>query len=166
MQRGTKMITVEKLTIPAFLLAVLILGGCAELRLKAPSVTLADIEVVDAGLLEQRFVFKLRVQNPNDREIAITGLRFNVEINGKPFAKGVSNKPITIPRLDERILEVSAVSSLYSLFSQVRELIYGKHEALTYRIKGTLFTDPFGELNFDEGGKLELPAPDTNSEKL
>lgn len=160
------MIPKRKLFIPAFLFTVLILGGgCAGLFLKSPSVTLADIKIIDAGLLEQKFAFKLRIQNPNDSEIAITGLSFDVEINGKPFAKGVSNKSITIPRLDEQILEVSAISNLYGLFSQVKEFIYGKNKALTYRIKGRLFTDPFGELNFDEGGKLELSIPDTDNEK-
>jgi LEA14-like dessication related protein len=153
----------RKLFIPALFFAVLIVGGCAGLFLKPPSVTLADIKIIDVGLLEQRFAFKLRVQNPNDREIAITGLSFEVEINGKPFAKGVSNKPVTIPRLEEKILEVRAVSNLYGLLIQLKELVEGKNQGLSYRIKGRLMTDPFGELEFDEGGKLDLPKPDTGN---
>jgi len=148
-----------------FLTACLALGGCAGLFLKTPSVTLADVKIIEAGLLEQRFVFKLRVLNPNDREIDMTGLSFVVEINGKPFAKGVNNKPLTVPRLEERVLEVTAVSNLYGILAQVRELISGESKGLSYRIKGRLFTDSFGEIPFDEGGKLELPKPLPEGEK-
>jgi LEA14-like dessication related protein len=156
------MITVRKLIILTFLFALLILEGCAGLTLKSPSVTLADVKVIEAGLFEQRFAFKLRIQNPNNMEIAITGLSFDVEINGKPFAKGVSNRPVAIPGLGEKILEVTAVSDLYSLLNQAKEFIYGKNKTLSYRIKGRLLTDLVGELNFDEGGKLgqTKTAPD------
>jgi LEA14-like dessication related protein len=150
----------RKPIILVFLMASLVLGGCAGLFLKAPSVTLADIKIIDVGLLEQRFAFKLRIQNPNDREIAVTGLSFVVEINEKPFAKGVSNKPVTIPRLEEQILEVTAVSSLFGILGQVKEFLSGEKKTLTYRVKGRLLTDSFGDLDFDESGKLELPTPD------
>lgn len=143
----------------ALLLSLLILGGCAGLFLKPPTVTLADLQIIEAGLFEQRFMFKLRVQNPNDVEIPITGLNFAVELNDQPFATGVSNKPITVPRLDEKILEVTAVSNLSGILRQVTELIQGKNKAITYRIKGRLLAGSFGEITFDETGKWELPKP-------
>jgi len=146
--------------------ALLLLGGCAALSLKAPSVTLADIKVLKAGLFEQRFDFKLRVQNPNDKEIAITGMSFAVEINDKPFARGVSNKGVTVPRLEERILEVTAVSNLYSILSQIHELLYGNSKGFSYRIKGRLFTEAYGELDFDESGSLAPPTPGAKKEEI
>jgi LEA14-like dessication related protein len=151
--------------LPVMLSCFLLLGGCAALFLQTPSVTVAGIDVVDAGLFEQRFAFKLRVQNPNDTKIVITGLSFALEINGKPFAKGVSNKGLTIDRLSEGVLEVTAVSNLYGLLTQIKELIDGKNKGLSYRIKGRLLTEAYGDLNFDESGKLEPPQPDTGREK-
>jgi LEA14-like dessication related protein len=117
------------------------------------------MEVVEAGLFEQRFAFKLRIQNPNDMAIPITGLSFEVELNGQSFAKGVSDKPVTVPRLGEAILEVKAVSGLASILGQVDEWLHGSRNALTYRIHGRLFTGAVGTLDFDEGGRLDLPAP-------
>jgi hypothetical protein len=58
-------------------------------------------------------------------------------------------------------MEVSAVSTLHSLLGQAKELIYGKEKAIAYRVKGRLFTGSFGALDFDEGGKLEMPKKDS-----
>jgi LEA14-like dessication related protein len=138
---------------------VLLLGGCAGLMPRSPSVTLAGIEIVEANLFEQRFVFQLRIQNPNAMEISITGLNFEVEINGQSFAKGVGDKPVTVPRLGEAILEVKAVSTLTGLLRQVDEMVRGSRDGVTYRIRGRLFTGAFGNFDFDEGGRLEMPAP-------
>jgi len=126
---------------------------------RPPSVTLAGMEVVEAGLFEQRFLFKLRILNPNDLEIPITGLSFEVALNGQSFATGVSDKPVTVPPLGEAVLEVKAVSSLAGLLRQLDEGLRGGRQGVTYRIWGRLFTGTFGTLDFDQGGKLEMPAP-------
>ncbi len=138
-------------------LFVFILGSCAGLNVKSPYVTIADIKVIEAGLFEQRFACKLRIQNPNDVELRLTGVSFEVEINGQPFAKGVSNQSLTVPRLSEEVLEVTAVSTLSNIVRQLKELCKGEGKALTYRLKGGFATDSRGWLNFDESGSLEAP---------
>jgi len=139
------------------LLAALLLAGCARLTFEPPSVTLAHMEVVEVSLFEQRFAFKLRVMNPNNREIAITGLTFEVELNNESFAKGVSSKPVTVPRLGEALLEVTAVTALTGFLRQISEVARGTRDAMSYRIKGRLVTDSHGTLNFDERGILDFP---------
>lgn len=141
----------------AVLVAVLTLTGCAALFLRPPTVTLAHLEVIEAGLFEQRFAFKLRVLNPNDREIAITGLSFEVEVNRQPFARGVSNEPVTLPALGEALLDVTAVSGLAVLLRQLDEAFRGSRGEMTYGITGRLVTVDYGSLPFAESGKLDLP---------
>lgn len=142
----------------ATVLAIFIsLGGCAGLDVKQPTVTLADLDVIEAGLFEQRFACKLRIQNPNDFELPLTGLNFEVEINGQPFAKGVSNKPAIVPRLGEELLEVTAVSTLAGVLRQINEWPVGEDKALTFRIRGRLATGSLGWLSFDESGTLKMP---------
>ncbi len=160
------MIAINKPCVLSVLLAVMILMGCAGLIIQTPTVSLADIRIVEVGLLEQRFAFKLRIQNPNNMELAITGLSFAVEINGRPFAQGVSSKTVTIPPLEERLLEVTAVSNLAGMLGQVQEFLYGRNKALTWRVKGRLLTDSYGTLNFDASGKLAPPRPGPEKESL
>ena len=138
-------------------LATALLAGCATIPTKAPEVTLADIDIVEAGLLEQRFVMKLRVLNPNDTDIDITGLDFELEVNGTRFARGVSNRAVTLPRYGEAVLEVSAVSSLVSLLKQIDELSRGGRDRIDYRIHGRLAAGGYGTLPFDSKGEVRLP---------
>jgi LEA14-like dessication related protein len=140
----------------AVLAAVLILTGCTALSLDPPSVTLVHLELIEASLFEQRFAVRLRVLNPNNREIAIAGLRFEVEVNNQPFARGVSNRPVTLPPLGEALLDVTAVTGLAGLIRQIDEAIRGGSGDMAYRIKGLLVTDAHVSLPFDTGGKLDL----------
>jgi len=143
----------------AFLSVILLISGCAGLRLQAPAVTVADMQVVEANLLEQRFVFKLRVQNPNDRDIPVTGMSFEIEINDEPFARGVSSKTATLPRLSETMLEVAAVSDLAGMLRQIGVLRRGGKNSVSYKIRGRLFTGFLADLNFENKGVLSISFP-------
>ncbi|TVT75150.1 MAG: LEA type 2 family protein [Denitromonas halophila] len=139
-------------------LATLGLAACASLPLnmKPPEVSVSDLRLIDVGLLEQRFGLSLRVLNPNDAEIPVDGLSFTVELNGKPFAKGVSNQTVTVPRLSEAMLEVEAVSSLSGLLRQFGAMSKGQ-ERIDYRIHGTLYTGGlFGGVPFDQKGEVDF----------
>lgn len=135
----------------------LALAGCAAYPTRAPEVSLANIDIVEAGLLEQRFALKLRVLNPNDADIPVTGLAFDIDINGQPFAKGVSNKSVLIPRLGEAVLEVDALSNLGGVLRQIQEFAKGDREGLDYRIRGRLIAGSLGSVPFESRGEVKLP---------
>ena len=141
------------------LLSTLLLCGCAGLRLQPPSVTVASLDLIEASLLEQRFTFKLRVQNPNDVDIPVTGISFEIKLNDKPFAKGVSDKPVKLTRLSETTMEVTAVSDLSGIIRQINELRRGKLNSVSYLIKGRIVTDFNIGLNFENSGTLDIPIP-------
>ncbi|OPL15578.1 MAG: hypothetical protein AVO39_07735 [delta proteobacterium MLS_D] len=153
------MSTWKKLFAVLFPLFVLLPAACARLAVKPPSVTVAGIEIIEAGFFEQRFAFTLRVQNPNEIDIPLKGLRFAVEINGRPFARGVSDQVVTIPRLGEEIIDVTAVSTITGLLRLVDEWRRGDATSLSYRISGTLSTALPGGIDFEESGVLETPRP-------
>ena len=141
----------------AAMLGLTALGGCAGLRLgmQKPEVTVANIRLLDGNLLEQRFLLTLRVMNPNTSEIAIEGLTFKVDLNGQPFAKGVGNQPVVIPRLGEAMVEVTATTGLGGLLRQLKA--FKGREKVDYRISGRLVTGNFGGIDFDQTGEVELP---------
>ncbi|MHB8829778.1 MAG: LEA/WHy family protein [Syntrophales bacterium] len=143
----------------AFLTIILFIPGCAGLRLQAPAVTVADMQVIEANLLEQRFVFKLRIQNPNDRDIPVTGMSFEIAINDEPFAKGVSNKTATLPRLSETMMDVAVASDLSRILRQIGALRRGSRKTISYRIRGRLFTGLLVDLDFENKGVLDIPVP-------
>ena len=117
-----------------------LLAGCAGMpgQMEPLNVTLSDVRPLQVGLLEQEYAMKIRVQNPNNREIALQGVSFNVELNGKSFAKGVSPQSATVPAFGDVILDVKAVSSLGGLLDQVNSMRQGAPEKITYRLQGRL----------------------------
>lgn len=138
-------------------LLVAVVVACGTMRLQAPKVSLADFQLLGGNLVEQRFALKLRVQNPNDREIAIQGLSFDIDLSGKPFAHGVGDKATIVPRFGEGIVEVEAVSNLGSLVRQIGEMAKAGRDGLPYRVKGSVLADGFGSVPFDSRGEWKLP---------
>lgn len=146
-----------------FFAAVLMLAaaGCASLGPypEPLGISISGFDMVEAGVLEQRYRFKLRIQNPNSAELLIDGLAFEVEINDQPFAKGVSNRRVTIPRFGEQVMEVDAVSTLAGIVRQIAELEKSQQGgALHYRLKGK-FSMPSqaAPLPFDYRGEFRFP---------
>lgn len=137
------------------------LTGCGGLTLglDAPKVALSDIRLVGGGLVEQRFLLTLRVTNPNDRDLEVDTLSYEVELNGEPFAHGTRHSPFTLRALDDTLVEVEGVSNLAALLDQLQGLLRGPNgpEALPYRIHGRLRSGSFGFLPFDRKGEIRLP---------
>lgn len=131
------------------------LAGCAVVR-EPLSATVAGIRPLEVGLLEQRFAVTVRVLNPNDFDIAFDGVVFDLELNGKPFARGVANDRGTIPRFGEALIEVNVVSGLAGVLRQIREVQAGR-EKVAYRLSGRLSAGPLGTVPFDTKGELRLP---------
>ena len=83
--------------------ALLLLAGGAALGpgMERPSITISEIRMHDSTLLEQRFFATLRIQNPNAFDLPVEGVAYDLEVSGRPFAKGVG--PADRPKLNYRL---------------------------------------------------------------
>lgn len=140
-------------------LGALLLAGCATLAgiSEKPRVSLKSVEPLEVGFFEQRFLLRLRVENPNPVTIPIQGLSFSVDLNGQHFADGLSDKAVTLPALGEAVLEVKASTSLGRVLRQLRELSNDSRTALDYHITGKLHGAGLGGVPFESRGQI---APD------
>ena len=142
--------------------ALLCVAGCAAIKPKPPEVSLSSVRFVEMGLAEQRFVLVLRVQNPNGRDFTISGLAWEAEVGGRPFAKGVSSQRTVLAAYGETLLEVPATARLAHLFKGLLggldALLGGKEGAgeLDYRVHGTVEVEGLGALPFDRQGKVRI----------
>ena len=143
------------------LIAGAVLAGCAEVptgEMALPSVTISGFGAGDSSLFEQQFNLKLRIQNPNPVDLRIDGNAFDLEINGEPFATGVGNQALTVPRFDSGFMPVEAVSSLGGLLRQFGRIVHGGSPAFKYRIKGSLSMAGGMRVPFDRSGEFDLRA--------
>lgn len=110
--------------------------GCAGLGkpLETPRVSLSNIQVQESKGLETAFLVQLRVTNPNDVDLDIKGVDCDLEINGKPFAYGISNAQVMVPAFGSETIPVTVYSSVLDI---VRGLFGLQHrEDLSYQLKG------------------------------
>lgn len=157
------MITFVRRMLLAALAGALVSCATVPGRMDPPSVTVADVRMGTAGVLEQQYFVKLRIQNPNDDDLLVKGVSFELELNDQPFAKGVSPKAVTVPRFGSEFVEVETVSGITSILRQLGAMSSDAGvESFRYRIKGKLATRNAGSIPFDERGDLSLggaPSP-------
>ena len=139
---------------------VLPLAGCATLpgSFEKPRVSVAGLRILEIGLLEQRYLLRLRVQNPNDFAFAVTGMDYALDVNGREFASGVSDRRVDLPAYSERSFQVPVSSGLADLVDQLRALDNGRMNRLDYRIRGHVRIEGIpGRVEFDHSDEL-LPG--------
>lgn len=133
------------------------LAGCARFGdIEPPRVALADVRPLGGGLFAQNIRMDLRITNPNDVDLEVDGLRADLNVNGQPFAQGVSDTRVTIPRLNSARVPVTATVSTFDLARQVFNL--GGASELTYELNGTLFLAMLGRrrVDFSRSGTFDL----------
>ncbi|KON79746.1 LEA type 2 family protein [Azoarcus sp. PA01] len=146
----------------ATLLLALVLGGCAGMAARDPvRIAVVGIDPLRGEGLEMRFNLKLRLQNPNEAPLDYDGLAVELELNGKPFASGVSGTKGSVPRFGEALLSVPVTVSAFTAMRQALALVEGGAlDGVPYLLRGKLGGGAFGVTRFSEKGTLSLPEID------
>ena len=151
---------------PAFLLrtfalaAVLAaLSGCAGLgaKFEAPRLSVVNISMTSADMFSQQFVMRMHVQNPNDRELPIRGIDYQLFLAGDSFAEGVSNEPFTLPALGETEFDLPVRTNFVSSLGRLLSRLNGENK-VSYLIEGEVFLESgmFRKIPFRHGGDVDL----------
>lgn len=138
----------------------LMLNGCAGLFGADPlRVSVAGIEPIDSQGLEMRFNLKLRVQNPNDSTISFNGVSLDLELNGKPFASGVSDQGGTVQRFGETIVTVPLTVPAFTAVRQAFAFAGAAQSGqIPYILRGKLAGGLTGTTRFINQGTLSLSS--------
>lgn len=136
-----------------FMATLAALSGCASWFAKGerPDVLVANITPLDSTPFEQRLKIDLRVRNPNDYELQVTGIDMRLDLNGKRLARGLGNQAFSVPRLSDSVVTIETTTSTLDVVRQVLGL--RKVQALSYEISGVLYLKD-GRLPFENSGVL------------
>ena len=143
------------------LVASLLLAGCASLTHREPvRINVVGLEPIPGEGMEMRFKVKLRVQNPNDTAIDFDGLALDLDLNGRPFASGVSDRTGSVARFGETLIEIPVSVSAIAVVRQALGVIEGDGKAeVPYALRGRLAGGLLGGMRFSDSGTLKLPDP-------
>jgi LEA14-like dessication related protein len=136
-----------------------ILLGCSALgpALEKPEVYLLRVTPLESTLFEQRVETEFRLRNPNEVDLAITGLDLAVDVNGTRLARVLSSDAVTVPRFGEAKLTATASTSTLDVLRQIAAL--GRTQEPSYEISGYVYVgDRFRRrLRLDTSGRLSAP---------
>ena len=135
-------------------------------NVQPPSFDIASFGLESAVLLSQEFGLDIKLGYSNDLAIPLTGLAFELEVNGRPFAEGLNNHFVTVPRLAYANTQGTGTTNTSSLRRQF--MTVGIKDKIDYRRLGTARAGRLGQndsVPFDRKGSLSLlPAALGNSQ--
>ena len=129
----------------AFLVVVAtLLAGCATMgaKLESPTVSVLNVQVLSTDMFAQKFRVRVKVENPNNLELKVKGIEYEILLMGDGFAEGNSSDQFLLPAKGEAefdmVVTTNFVSSLGRLISRKGG---GKLEDVDYEIVGQIFVD-------------------------
>jgi LEA14-like dessication related protein len=129
------------------------MNGCASWFVKEepPEVVVTNVTPLEGSAFEQRLRVDLRIRNPNDFDLTVTGIDFRLDLNGNRLARGLSNTEVRVPRLGDAVLAVDTSTSTFEVLRQLLTLTTTR--SVSYAITGVLHLHE-GRLPFENSGVL------------
>jgi LEA14-like dessication related protein len=144
--------------LPVLLLVSVFTAGCASaLKLEAPKLSVISMKVQSADLFSQRLQVRMRVQNPNDRELPIKGISYRIEVNAAELGQGQTDTPFVVPAMGEAEFDMQFTANLATALSTLMSR-RGSSETIDYRLRGevALSSGFLRHIPFDEHGSVKL----------
>lgn len=134
-----------------------LLGACASTRLQKPDLQVLDVNLLGGNLLQQQLRVRLKVINPNDRELQVRGVNYELELDGDRFAHGSTVNSFVVPALGEAEFDVDVSANMAGALLNV----FGrgsKVNEVEYRILGKvhLASGFVRTIPFDHDGRLKI----------
>jgi len=138
-------------------LGVLLLAGCASFKFEAPKLSVISMKMQSADIFSQRLQVRMRVMNPNDRELPVKGISYRIEVNDAELAQGMADSPFVVPAQGEAEFDVQVTANLATALSQILGH-RGSPDTIDYRL--------IGEVNLASGFLRRIPFDERGSVKL
>jgi LEA14-like dessication related protein len=137
--------------------ALPLLASCAVLpRFETPKLSIVALKVQSADLFSQRVQIRLRVMNPNTRELPVKGISYRIELNGTELGNGATNTEFVVPAMGEAEFDAMLTTNLAAALGKL--LSRRGQESLDYRLVGdvALASGFLRRIPFDEKGSVRL----------
>jgi LEA14-like dessication related protein len=124
----------------ALVVGVVLLASCSAIprTVETPTVRLLSLNLLEAGMSQQRFGLRLLVANPNAVALSIEGLGFEVRLAGEGILRGRSTAAFTLPASGQEIVAAEVTSDLVASVSRLIALLQGPADTLAYELTGEL----------------------------
>jgi LEA14-like dessication related protein len=137
-----------------FGLLLVTLTGCNP-KFEKPNLSVVGIEMKGGNLLQQNFLVKFQIQNPNDRSLPVSGLHADLTVGGDRIASGVSNRAFVVPPMGQSEFDMTITANVALALLKMTN----QHtDSIDYEVTGSASLDlPFmHDLPFHQRGTFPL----------
>lgn len=130
------------------------LTGC-NTKFEKPNLSVVGIEMKGGNLLQQNFLVKFQIQNPNDRSLPVSGLHADLTVGGDRIASGVSNRAFVVPPMGQSEFDMTITANVALALLKMTN----QHtDSIDYEVTGSASLDlPFmHDLPFHQRGSFPL----------
>ena len=127
-----------------FVAVAVLAAACSSLgsKLEAPSLSLVAVQMLSTDMFAQKFKVRVKVENPNDLELPVRGLEYQIIMMGDSFAEGTSYDVFLLPARGEAEFDMLVTTNFVSSFGRLLSRVGGgKLENIDYEISGKVFVD-------------------------
>ncbi|MEA3135193.1 MAG: hypothetical protein QOG17_3039 [Gammaproteobacteria bacterium] len=139
------------------------LAACAVIRptFTQPILSVVSIELVSGNLLQQNFLVKLNVQNPNQRALPVTGLHAELNVAGERIASGVSNNAFVVPAQGSTEFDMTISANMAMALLKLSQTRDQHSDSIDYEMTGAASVDlPFlRDVPFRQKGSFSWRSP-------
>ena len=142
-------------------LASVMLGACSTLPsdLITPKVDLVGIQMMSTDMFAQKFRMHVKVENPNDVELPVKGLEYQILLMGDSFAEGNTTDRFVLPAKGEVEFDMVVTTNFVSSFGRLLSRVGGgKLENLDYEISGDVLLEKglMRKIPFNHRGQVDI----------
>ncbi|UYL09530.1 LEA type 2 family protein [Bdellovibrio sp. SKB1291214] len=140
----------------ALLMSLMLVTGCSYFQnryAQKPEIDLAKIYFQDTTPLSTTMVFVLSVKNPNKIDFNVDEMTYEIQLDGKEFAKARNDKKTKIPAGETAMLEVPLPVNFLKAMDGIAKVISGQD--VGYEINGNAKVSGFS-VPFNEKGQFNM----------
>jgi LEA14-like dessication related protein len=154
------MLTPKRLLLLAFTVWA---AACSLLapKFERPTLTVISIELLKGNFLQQDFLVKLNIQNPNDRALPVTSVHAELNVAGERVASGVSNRAVVVPAQGASDFDMTITANVALALLKLSQSTDKHSGSIDYDMTGAASIDlPFlRALPFHQNGSFALRPP-------
>jgi LEA14-like dessication related protein len=100
-------------------------ASCATLSpdFDKPVVEVVGLQPIKGSGLEARFRISLRIVNPNEADLQVKGIYYELDIQGSRLMSGASSEAATVPGYGEAVVELEGSASVLGSLGLIRKLM-------------------------------------------
>jgi LEA14-like dessication related protein len=118
-------------------------------KLEPPKVSIVGLQIVKAEVWVQHLKIRLRLHNPNDRDLPVTAVEYTIEIAGQNAASGSYAEKFVVPAHGDAEFDTSVVANLAGAL--LRLLTHVPSTLVPYRLTGKItLGEGLGRIPFEE----------------